>query len=132
MKVAISTDGNQVSAHFGRCPSFTIANIEDGQVLSKEIISNPGHRAGFLPEFLHGQGVECIIAGGMGNRASMLFGDSGIKIIIGVTGSVDETIEKLAEGTLKGGESLCSPGSGRGYGISRSDTEHGCLEKNNG
>ena len=30
MKVAISTDNDQVSAHFGRCPLFTIIDIEDG------------------------------------------------------------------------------------------------------
>ena len=28
MKIAISTDGDFVSAHFGRCPSFTIVDIE--------------------------------------------------------------------------------------------------------
>lgn len=128
MKIAISTDADNVSAHFGRCPNFTITNIEEGEVLSKEIVDNPGHRAGFLPEFLHNQGVECIIAGGMGHRAIMSFEEKGIKAIVGVMGSVDEAINKLAEGTLKGGESLCSPGAGRGYGVPRSDTEHGRLE----
>ena len=29
MRVAISTDGDFVSAHFGRCPSFTIIDIEN-------------------------------------------------------------------------------------------------------
>jgi len=29
MKIAISTDAGFVSAHFGRCPSFTIAEIEE-------------------------------------------------------------------------------------------------------
>ena len=30
MRIAISTDGSSVSGHFGRCPSFTIVDIEDG------------------------------------------------------------------------------------------------------
>ena len=38
MKIAISTDAGFVSAHFGRCPSFTIAEIEEGKVLKIEEI----------------------------------------------------------------------------------------------
>ena len=52
MKIAISTDGNYVSAHFGRCPSFTIAEIQDSKIIKKELIDNPGHHPGYLPEFL--------------------------------------------------------------------------------
>ena len=36
MKVAISTDNDYVSAHFGRCPSFTIVDIEDGKVIKQD------------------------------------------------------------------------------------------------
>ena len=44
MRIAVSTDGDQVSAHFGRCPSFTIVEIEDGKVSKKEVVDNPGHQ----------------------------------------------------------------------------------------
>ena len=40
MKAAISTDGGFVSAHFGRCPSFTIVEMEDGQVKSTDEIAS--------------------------------------------------------------------------------------------
>ena len=33
MKIAISTDGDFVSAHFGRCPEYTILDIENGKVI---------------------------------------------------------------------------------------------------
>ena len=49
MKIAISTDGGYVSAHFGRCPSFTIMEVEDSKLVGKEEIDNPGHHPGFLP-----------------------------------------------------------------------------------
>jgi len=38
LKVAISTDGDFVSAHFGRCPEFTIVDIKDGKVKKKETV----------------------------------------------------------------------------------------------
>ncbi|MEW6556810.1 MAG: NifB/NifX family molybdenum-iron cluster-binding protein [Elusimicrobiota bacterium] len=125
MKVAISTDGDFVSAHFGRCPFFTIIEIENGEVKSKSKIANPGHEPGFLPEFLRKEGVECIIAGGMGQRAIGLFGASGIKTIMGVSGKIEDVIKQLLDGTLKGGESLCKPGSGKGYGVDKTECEHG-------
>ncbi|MGB2705850.1 MAG: NifB/NifX family molybdenum-iron cluster-binding protein, partial [Candidatus Omnitrophota bacterium] len=38
MKIAISTDGEFVSPHFGRCPDFTILDIENGKLVKKEIV----------------------------------------------------------------------------------------------
>ena len=124
MKIAISTDGEMVSAHFGRCPSFTIVDIEKENVVGKEIIENPGHQPGYIPKFLHERGVNCIVTGGMGMRAMDLFQQMGIETIMGITGRVDGVIEEILAGTLKGGESLCKPGGGKGYGIEKDECNH--------
>ena len=124
MKIAISTDGDFVSAHFGRCPEFTILDIENGKVIKREVIENPGHHPGFLPKFLNERGVNCIIAGGMGMRAKELFSEAKIDSVMGVEGKVQDTIDKLLAGTLEGGESLCKPESGKGYGIDKSECDH--------
>ncbi len=124
MRFAISTDRDFVSPHFGRCPSFTILDIEDGKVSKKEVIENPGHHPGFIPQFLHEKRVECIIAGGMGMRATGFFNELGIKAIVGIDGRIDEVIDRLLKGTLKGGESLCRPGSGKGYGVEKTECDH--------
>ncbi len=124
MKIAISTDGDFVSAHFGRCPHFTLIEIESGEIKNREVVPNPGHQPGAIPQFLHQKGAECIIAGGMGMRATGFFNELGIKTIVGVTGTIDEVIEELKKDTLKGGESLCSPGSGKGYGLDKTVCDH--------
>ena len=124
MRIAISTDGNSVSAHFGRCPSFTIVEIDNGKLINRQTIANPGHHPGFLPQFLHEKGVNYIIAGGMGPRAEGLFAQAGIQIIVGVSGNIDEVIDKIIKGRLEGGESLCRPGSGKGYGIEKTECNH--------
>lgn len=121
MKIAISTDGYSVSAHFGRCPNFTIIEVENGRLIKKELISNPGHSTGYLPRFLHDKGVSCIIAGGMGRRAFDLFTEKGIRTIIGIDGNINEVIDKIIKGTLEGGENICSPGLGKGYGVEKSE-----------
>ena len=124
VRVAISTDGDYVSAHFGRCPEFTIVDFEDGRAAEKEIIKNPGHEPGFIPEFLREKGVNCIIAGGMGRRAEELFNRSEIEMVVGVSGKIDDVIGKIIDGTLEGGESLCKPGAGKGYGLDKTECTH--------
>lgn len=124
MRVAISTDGDFVSAHFGRCPSFTLVDIEKGKVTKRAEVANPGHQPGFIPQFLHEKDVECIVAGGMGMRATSFFEEFSIKAIFGISGKIDDIIEQLKNGTLKGGESLCKPGSGKGYGIEKTECDH--------
>jgi predicted Fe-Mo cluster-binding NifX family protein len=124
MKIAISTDEGFVSAHFGRCPSFTIAEIEEGKVPKVEEINNPGHQPAFLPNFLAERGVKYIICGGMGNRAQMLFAEKKITPVIGVTGKIEEVIEKFVQGKLEAGESSCKPGAGKGYGLEKEECDH--------
>ena len=124
MRIAISTDSGYVSAHFGRCPEFTIVEIKDNKVINKEVIPNPGHTTGFLPKFLGEKGVSYVIAGGAGFRAQQFFNEFGIKLLTGIQGKVDDVINRLLKGELKGGESLCKPGEGKGYGIEKEDTHH--------
>lgn len=124
MRFAISTDGEFVSVHFGRCPSFTIIDLEENVIVHTEILDNPGHHPGFLPEFLRQKGVNCIICGGAGERALSLLKNNGINIIIGIHGKISDIIDKLVKGELQQGKSLCEPGAGKNYGIPKTVCEH--------
>ncbi len=121
MKMAIATDLGNVSEHFGRCPEFTIVEIEKNKVIKKDVIKNPGHSTGFLPKFFREKEINCIIAGGAGFRAQQLFEEFGIKLILGVQGKVDSIINDFIKGKIKQGEDLCNPKKGRGYGIKKED-----------
>jgi predicted Fe-Mo cluster-binding NifX family protein len=125
MRIAISTEGNEVSPHFGRCPAFTIVEVADGKVVGRGVIPNPGHQPGFIPQFLHEKGVRLIVAGGMGPRAVALFEDLGMEAILGVGGNVDDVIDRFLSGSLTGGPSLCRPGAGKGYGVEKAVCDHG-------
>jgi predicted Fe-Mo cluster-binding NifX family protein len=107
MRVAIATEGSYVAQHFGKCSQYTIFDISNGKIDRKEIIENPGHEPGLLPKLLHNEGVQYVIAGGMGPRAIGFFNDFGIKTLIGVTGKVEDVIDQFIKGTLKSGESQC-------------------------
>jgi len=124
MIVAISTDGDYVSEHFGRCPNFTILDVEKGRVIERKLIDNPGHSPGLIPQFMNEKGVKLIVCGGMGARAVGMFEELGIDTIAGVSGKINDVISKLEEGNLEGGESLCKPGAGRGYGVEKTVCDH--------
>lgn len=127
MRIAISTEGDRVSAHFGRCPVFTVIDFDqnEGIVTNRFELQNPGHAPGAVPNFLHSQGVEVIVCGGMGNKAFSIFSGLGVQTMVGIEGNINETIDMIKKGTLKGGLSLCSPGAGKGYGIDKSVCDHG-------
>ena len=125
MKIAISIDGNSVSAHFGRCPEFLIAEIQSGKLIKSEKLLNPGHAPGAIPEFLHSKGIQRIICGGIGAKATKNFNSYGIQVITGVTGDINDTLDLFMQGTLiANGESLCVPGAGRGYGLDKTVCDH--------
>ena len=121
---AISADGDIVSPHFGRCPNYVIIELKDGVNSKQTLIDNPGHKTGFIPKFLNELGVNFIISGGMGHRAKDLFREFGIGTILGITGRIEDTINKILDNNLQGGDSTCLPQSGHGYGLPKEDSHH--------
>ena len=121
MRVAVATDNSMVSAHFGRCSEYTLAEVAGERVTGSEVIANPGHEPGFLPAYLAERGVEVVICGGAGPRAQALFAERGIRMCMGVSGPVDKVLEQYAKGSLTAGTSTCDHNS-RGDGTHR----HGC------
>jgi len=115
-RIAVATDGDQVARHFGRCQGYTMVNYQNGQVINQSFIPNPGHEPGFLPRFLGEQGINCVIAGGMGGRAQQLFKEQDISFVVGVTGLVNEVVDKFIKGELSGGDSLCTHDDSGGGG----------------
>lgn len=107
MKVAVAVSENQVSQHFGFCELFRIYTVDNGKVVEKVDVANPGHKPGFLPVFLHKEGVEVIIAGGMGGSAVDIFNENKIEVVIGISGSTDEAVEKYIAGDLVSTGSIC-------------------------
>ncbi|MCT4564234.1 MAG: NifB/NifX family molybdenum-iron cluster-binding protein [Maledivibacter sp.] len=107
MKIAIAKDGNVVSGHFGHCEGFEIAQIEDGNVLNREFLPNPGHKPGFLPKYLAERHVNVIVSGGMGATAQELFARNNINVIVGAKGNLDDVINEYVNGKLKSTNSVC-------------------------
>ena len=107
MRVAVACDGKMVSAHFGRCERYMVADVDGATVNTLPDLVNPGHEPGVLPRLMKEHGIECVLAGGAGPRAVGLLNDAGIQFVAGVCGEAAEALKALAEGTLETGESAC-------------------------
>lgn len=107
MKIAVASQGKYVSPHFGHCEGFTIYEIKDDKLVGKDHIENPGHRPGFLPDFLKDLGVNLVISGGMGETAQHLFAQNYIKVLVGVEGEGDDVIGQYLNNELKSTGAVC-------------------------
>ena len=107
MKVAVAADGRNVSGHFGFCENFVLFDTADNNITGETAVPNPGHKPGFLPNFLGDMGVEVIIAGGMGGGAVEIFNERNIEVILGATGDIEENVKKYLAGELVSTGSVC-------------------------
>jgi predicted Fe-Mo cluster-binding NifX family protein len=110
MKIAIPLAGGRLTAHFGHCEQVALLEVdEEGKkILDHSTHTPPPHEPGVLPRWLHEQGADLIIAGGMGQRAQQLFAQNGIKVIVGAdTAAPEELASAYMEGTLQTGVNLC-------------------------
>ena len=107
VKIAVASEGDEVTGHFGHCANFNIFEAEGGKITGSKSVPSPGHKPGFLPNFLGDMGVGVIIAGGIGAHAVGIFGERGIEVIAGASGDAREAAEAYLKGTLKSDDSVC-------------------------
>lgn len=100
MKVAVAYENEQVFQHFGQSKEFKIYDVEEGRVVSSEVVSTGGKGHGSLAGFLKEKGVETLICGGIGGGAKTALAEAEIKILPGVTGNADQQVEHLLAGKL--------------------------------
>ena len=111
MKIAIPVVEGKLCTHFGHCQQFCIINVSEGnKITAKQMLTPPPHEPGVLPRWLAEQKVNLILAGGMGHKAQELFAQNGIKVIVGVQGSLtpEEATEAYLNNTLQTGDNACS------------------------
>lgn len=107
MKIAVASEGKMVTGHFGHCEGFNIFTVQEGRIADREFVSNPGHKPGFLPNYLNDLGVNVIIAGGMGDKAAGIFKEKAIQVVTGAAGDAEDNARRFLEGTLKSDGSVC-------------------------
>lgn len=107
IKIAVASENEKVTEHFGHCINFNIFEAQNGQIVKSQSIENPGHKPGFLPNFLNNMGVNIIISGGMGSGAIDIFNEKGIQVITGASGDAKLVTQAYLNGNLKSTGTVC-------------------------
>ena len=109
-KIAIPLADGRLCAHFGHCEQFALLDVDEqtGKTTDQKLLTPPPHEPGVLPRWLHEQGANVIIAGGMGQRAQQIFERNGIKVVVGAPAHGPEQLAAAyVAGTLATGANLC-------------------------
>jgi ATP-binding protein involved in chromosome partitioning len=110
MRIAIPLAAGRLCMHFGHCEQFALVDVggTDQSIQKTTLLTPPPHEPGLLPQWLHEQGADTVIAGGMGQRAQQLFAQSGIQVLVGApAGTPEELVSGYLAGTLKPGQNAC-------------------------
>lgn len=80
MKIAVTYDNGNIFQHFGKTKQFKIYEIEDGNIISSEIVDTNGTGHGALAVFLKALRVKVLICGGIGAGAQNALADAKIEL----------------------------------------------------
>ncbi len=110
MKIAIPLAEGRLCMHFGHCEQFALVTADETSktIAGTKLLTPPPHEPGVLPRWLHEQGANVIIAGGMGQRAQSLFAANSIQVVVGApTGTPEKIVGDFLAGTLEVGGNAC-------------------------
>jgi predicted Fe-Mo cluster-binding NifX family protein len=107
-----------IGAHFGHCDLYTLVSIDAGRIEEVRVIPSMPHQQGgcLAPvNYLAENGVNKLIAGGMGLRPLLGFKQAGIDIYFGgAAQTVAQAVNDFIEGKLPqfSQEHTCGGGGG--------------------
>jgi predicted Fe-Mo cluster-binding NifX family protein len=110
MRIAVSAETDRgleatVSPHFGRCPYYMLVDVDGETITAVNAVPNPyygNHVPGAVPGFIHEQGVNVMLTGGMGYRAVSFFEQFQIQPVTGASGTVADAVGQFLRGQITG------------------------------
>ena len=100
MRIAVTYENGEIFQHFGHTEQFKIYDVEDGKIISSEVVDAGGSGHGALAGVLSALKVDALICGGIGGGAKMALSNVGIHLYGGVSGNADVAAEALVSGEL--------------------------------
>ncbi|MBR5641873.1 MAG: FKBP-type peptidyl-prolyl cis-trans isomerase [Firmicutes bacterium] len=100
MKIAVTYENGQVFQHFGHTEQFKVYEVEDGKVVSSQVVGSDGSGHEALAVLLADKAVDVLICGGIGGGAQAALQEQGIELCAGASGDADAAVEAYLRGEL--------------------------------
>lgn len=128
MRIAVTYENGQVFQHFGHTEAFKVYDVEDGKVVSAEVVDTNGSGHGALAGVLTALHADVLICGGIGGGAQMALDAAGIRWYGGVSGEADKAVEALLAGSLAYDPDVKCSHHDHEHGEGHTCGDHGCGE----
>lgn len=117
MIVAVPYLSGEVNAHFGSTQAFLVAETSEEKVVKTSVFEVQGmqHNHAGIAGFLKEQGVQTILAGGMGAPMQQALKAQGFELYCGVGGPAVEAIEAFLRGEIAHSEATCGHHHGENH-----------------
>ena len=126
MRIAVTYENGRIFQHFGHTAQFKIYDVQDGKIVSSQVLDTNGSGHGALAGLLAALQVEALICGGIGGGAKTALAQAGIQLYGGVTGSADQAVADLLAGKLVFLPDVLCTHHGEGHGEGHSCGGHSC------
>ena len=127
MRIAVTYENGEIFQHFGHTQEFKVYEIENGKVVSSEIVGSDGQGHGALAGMLNNHSIDVLICGGIGGGAQAALMEHGIELCAGQSGNTDEAVEAYLRGELVNSGANCNHhGEGHSCGDHGDHGDGGC------
>ena len=100
MRIAVTYENGEIFQHFGHTEQFKLYDVENGKIKQSQVVDTNGQGHGALSSFLTNAGVDVLICGGIGGGAQSALAETGIRLLGGVSGNADESVQNYISGNL--------------------------------
>lgn len=128
MRIAVTYDNGMIFQHFGHTEAFKVYDVEDGAVVSSEVVSTNGQGHGALADVLHALKADILICGGIGGGAQAALAAAGIKLYGGASGDADAAVQAFLSNELAYDPNVKCNHHGEHHHHEGSCGSHGCGE----
>ena len=126
MRIAVTYENGQIFQHFGRTEQFKVYDVQDGTVVSSEVVGANGSGHGALAGVLTALKADALICGGIGGGAQAALAAAGIRLYGGVSGEADSAVQALLKGELNFDSEVRCEHHDHHHGAEHTCGERGC------
>lgn len=100
MRIAAAYENGNIFQHFGRTENFKVYDVEDGKIVSSQVIGSDGAGHGALAGLLADRAIDVLICGGLGAGAQNALMEAGVTVVAGAEGDADQAVLAYLRGEL--------------------------------
>ena len=111
MRIAVASEGLDVSKHFSSCTNFNFYKVENNELVDSRNLPSQEHLCGSQANFLRQIEVRVLICGTISERDIEIMNKAGITVVTGASGRALKAADAYLHDGLPCTKKRCQPQS---------------------